>query len=105
MGIAQKLESITIPKNVTTIKSDTFDFCFNLKSITLPAGLTSFQDDLSTCTAGYFYATDYKKDENGDPIYGEDGQPIYIYTPMVPSTITAIKPMQINCLQTLPTPI
>ena len=30
-----KLESITIPKNVTTIKSDTFDFCFNLKSITL----------------------------------------------------------------------
>lgn len=76
-----ELASITIPKNVTTIKSDTFDFCFNLKSITLPAGLTSFQDDLSTCTAGYFYATDYKKDENGDPIYGEDGQPIYIYTP------------------------
>ena len=80
-GHCSKLESITIPKNVTTIKSDTFDFCFNLKSITLPAGLTSFQDDLSTCTAGYFYATDYKKDENGDPIYGEDGQPIYIYTP------------------------
>ena len=80
-GHCSKLESITIPKNVTTIKSDTFDFCFNLKSITLPAGLTSFQDDLSTCTAGYFHATDYKKDENGDPIYGEDGQPIYIYTP------------------------
>ena len=80
-GHCSKLESITIPKNVTTIKSDTFDFYFNLKSITLPAGLTSFQDDLSTCTAGYFYATDYKKDENGDPIYGEDGQPIYIYTP------------------------
>ena len=80
-GHCSKLESITIPKNVTTIKSDTFDFCFNLKSITLPAGLTSFQDGLSTCTAGYFYATDYKKDENGDPIYGEDGQPIYIYTP------------------------
>ena len=75
------LESITIPKNVTTIKSDTFDFCFNLKSITLPAGLTSFQDELTRCPAGRFYATDYKKDENGDPIYGEDGEPIYIYTP------------------------
>ena len=75
------LESITIPKNVTTIEPDTFYWCFRLKDITLPAGLTSFQDDLSTCTAGYFHATDYKKDENGDPIYGEDGQPIYIYTP------------------------
>ena len=52
-----------------------------MKDITLPAGLTSFQDELTRCPAGRFYATDYKKDENGDPIYGEDGEPIYIYTP------------------------
>lgn len=75
------LESITIPKNVTTIEPDTFYWCFSLKDITLPAGLTSFQDELTRCPAGRFYATDYKKDENGDPIYGEDGEPIYIYTP------------------------
>ena len=75
------LESITIPENVTAIKPDTFYWCFSLKDITLPAGLTSFQDELTRCPAGRFYATDYKKDENGDPIYGEDGDPIYIYTP------------------------
>jgi uncharacterized repeat protein (TIGR02543 family) len=75
------LESITIPENVTAIKPDTFSWCFSLKDITLPAGLTSFQDELTRCPAGRFYATDYKKDENGDPIYGEDGDPIYIYTP------------------------
>ena len=76
-----ELESITIPENVTTIKSGTFDYCYRLKSITLPAGLTSFQDDLTGCPAGYFRATDYKKDENDKPIYGEDGRPIFIYTP------------------------
>ena len=76
-----QLESITIPENVTAIKPDTFYWCFSLKDITLPAGLTSFQDELTRCPAGRFYATDYKKDENGDPIYGEDGDPIYIYTP------------------------
>ena len=76
-----QLESITIPENVTAIKPDTFYWCFSLKDITLPAGLTSFQDELTRCPAGRFYATDYKKDENGDPIYGEDGEPIYIYTP------------------------
>ena len=75
------LESITIPENVTAIKPDTFSWCFSLKDITLPAGLTSFQDELTRCPAGRFYATDYKKDENGDPIYGEDGDHIYIYTP------------------------
>ena len=75
------LGSITIPENVTAIKPDTFYWCFSLKDITLPAGLTSFQDELTRCPAGRFYATDYKKDENGDPIYGEDGEPIYIYTP------------------------
>ena len=76
-----QLKSITIPENVTAIKPDTFYWCFSLKDITLPAGLTSFQDELTRCPAGRFYATDYKKDENGDPIYGEDGDPIYIYTP------------------------
>lgn len=76
-----ELASITIPENVKTIKPDTFYWCFSLKDITLPAGLTSFQDELTRCPAGRFYATDYKKDENGDPIYGEDGEPIYIYTP------------------------
>ena len=76
-----ELKSITIPENVTAIKPDTFYWCFSLKDITLPAGLTSFQDELTRCPAGRFYATDYKKDENGDPIYGEDGEPIYIYTP------------------------
>ena len=76
-----QLKSITIPENVKTINPDTFYWCSSLKDITLPAGLTSFQDELTRCPAGRFYATDYKKDENGDPIYGEDGEPIYIYTP------------------------
>ena len=75
------LESITIPKNVTTIEPDTFYWCFSLKDITLPAGLISFQDDLSTCPAGYLRATDIKTDENGKPILNPDGSPIYIYTP------------------------
>lgn len=76
-----QLKSITIPENVKTIKPDTFYWCFSLKDITLPAGLTSFQDELTRCPAGRFYATDVKKDENGDPIHGEDGGLIYIYTP------------------------
>ena len=76
-----QLKSITIPENVKTIKPDTFYWCFSLKDITLPAGLTSFQDELTRCPAGRFYATDYKKDENGQPITDKDGNPIYIYTP------------------------
>ena len=75
------LKSITIPENVTAIKSGTFGWCSSLKDITLPAGLTSFQDELTRCPAGRFYATDYKKDENGQPIPDKDGNPIYIYTP------------------------
>ena len=49
--------------------------------MTLPAGLISFQDDLSSCTAGYLRATDIKTDENGKPILNPDGSYIYIYTP------------------------
>ena len=76
-----QLESITIPENVTAIEPDTFYWCFSLKDITLPAGLTSFQDELTRCPAGRFYATAYKKDENGNYIFNPDGTPIYIYTP------------------------
>lgn len=76
-----ELASITIPENVKTIKPDTFFWCFSLKDITLPAGLTSFQDELTRCPAGRFYATAYKKDENGNYIFNPDGTPIYIYTP------------------------
>ena len=75
------LKSITIPENVTAIKPDTFYWCFSLKDITLPAGLTSFQDELTRCPAGRFYATAYKKDENGNYIFNPDGTHIYIYTP------------------------
>ena len=75
------LESITIPEKVTTIKSGTFDYCSKLKYITLPAGLTSFQDDLTGCPAGHLWATDIKTDENGQPILDKDGNRIYIYTP------------------------
>ena len=75
------LTNVTIPKNVTTIEPDTFYWCFSLKDITLPAGLTSFQDDLSFCPAGRIRATDVKTDENGKPILNPDGSYIYIYTP------------------------
>ena len=64
-----------------TINPDTFYWCSSLKDITLPAGLTSFQDELTRCPAGRFYATDYKKDENDKPILNPDGSYIYIYTP------------------------
>ena len=76
-----ELASITIPENVKTINPDTFYWCSSLKDITLPAALTSFQDELTRCPAGRFYATAYKKDENGNYIFNPDGTPIYIYTP------------------------
>ena len=44
-----KLKSITIPEKVTTIESDTFKDCSSLEYIMLPAGLTSFGDRLSGC--------------------------------------------------------
>ena len=74
------LESITIPKKVKTIEPDTFYYCFDLKYITLPAGLTSFKESLQTCIAGQI-DEDFKRDENGQPILDKDGNPIPIYTP------------------------
>ena len=63
----KKINSITIPKNVTTIEPNTFSYCLGLKRIMLPAGLASFKDDLSTCTAGYLSPV-YEYDEDGNLI-------------------------------------
>ena len=41
----------------------------------LPAGLTSFKDDLSTCTTGQFYPV-YKKDSEGNFLFDEEDNPI-----------------------------
>ena len=68
----KKIVSITIPKNVTTIEPNTFSYCYNLKYIMLPAGLTSFKDDLSTCTTGQFYPV-YEKDSAGNFRFDEEG--------------------------------
>ena len=46
------LTNVTIPKNVTTIESGTFKKCSKLEYIILPAGLTSFQDNLTGCPDG-----------------------------------------------------
>ncbi|MDE8690913.1 leucine-rich repeat protein [Faecalibacterium sp. DFI.5.82] len=46
------LTNVTIPENVTTIRPGTFRYCTHLEYITLPAGLTSFQDSLKGCPAG-----------------------------------------------------
>ena len=61
----KKIVSITIPKNVTTIEPNTFSYCLGLERIMLPAGLISFKDDLSTCTAGYLSPV-YEYDEDGN---------------------------------------
>ena len=50
--ISINLTNVTIPENVTTIRPGTFDYCTHLEYITLPAGLTSFQDSLKGCPAG-----------------------------------------------------
>ena len=71
----KKINSITIPKNVTTIEPNTFSYCLGLKRIMLPAGLTSFKDDLSTCTTGQFYPV-YKKDSEGNFLFDEEDNPI-----------------------------
>ena len=71
----KKINSITIPKNVTTIEPNTFSYCLGLKRIMLPAGLTSFKDDLSTCTTGQFYPV-YKKDSEGNFLFDEEYNPI-----------------------------
>ena len=61
----KKIVSITIPKNVTTIEPNTFSYCLGLERIMLPAGLISFKDNLSTCTAGYLSPV-YEYDEDGN---------------------------------------
>ena len=44
------LSKITIPEKVEKIESDTFTACPKLESITLPAGLTSFEASLDGCS-------------------------------------------------------
>lgn len=41
------LTNVTIPEKVKEIKSGTFDYCNHLEYIILPAGLTSFDDELT----------------------------------------------------------
>ena len=55
------LTNVTIPENVTTIRPGTFDYCTHLEYITLPAGLTSFQDSLIGCPAGNHNGAIYYK--------------------------------------------
>ena len=45
------LTNVTIPEKVTAIESGTFDYCSKLGYIILPAGLTSFDDELTGCPA------------------------------------------------------
>ena len=71
----KKINSITIPKNVTTIEPNTFSYCLGLKRIMLPAGLTSFKDDLSTCMTGQISPV-YEKDSEGHFRFDEEGNPI-----------------------------
>ena len=55
------LTNVTIPEKVTIIGPGTFSYCTHLEYIMLPAGLTSFQDDLTGCPAEcVIYYKDYK---------------------------------------------
>ena len=55
------LTNVTIPEKVTTIGPGTFSYCKHLEYIMLPAGLTSFKDDLTGCPAEcVIYYKDYK---------------------------------------------
>ena len=56
------LTNVTIPENGTTIGHYAFRYCSRLKYIMLPAGLATFQDDLTGCPAGR------KLDYHGNPI-------------------------------------
>lgn len=65
----QKLETLSLGKNITTIGDDAFRSCYKLETIMLPAGLASFGNCLIGCPAGR------KWDYHGKPI-----------NPLVPST-------------------
>ena len=55
------LTNVTIPEKVTIIGPGTFSYCTHLEYIMLPAGLTSFKDDLTGCPAEcVIYYKDYK---------------------------------------------
>ena len=55
------LTNVTIPEKVTIIGPGTFSYCTHLEYIMLPAGLTSFQDNLTGCPAEcVIYYKDYK---------------------------------------------
>ena len=69
------LSKITIPEKVKTIERNTFIGCSNLESITLPAGLTSFDDELTGCPADcvIYYNNDeaHAHDLFGDKLVGD----------------------------------
>ena len=58
----QKLETLSLGKNITTIGDDAFRSCYKLETIMLPAGLASFGNCLIGCPAGR------KWDYHGNPI-------------------------------------
>ena len=69
------LSKITIPEKVKTIERDTFKGCSHLESITLPAGLTSFEASLDDCQPDcvIYYNNDETHAHNlfGDKLVGD----------------------------------
>lgn len=70
------LSKITIPEKVKTIERNTFIGCSNLESITLPAGLTSFQDNLTGCSPNcviYYNGNEaHARNQFGDNAVGDN---------------------------------
>lgn len=74
-----RLSKITIPEKLKTINPKTFEGCSGLKSITLPAGLTTFSDSLEDCLEGcpadcvIYYNNDeaHAHDLVGDKLVGD----------------------------------
>ena len=74
-----QLSKITIPEKLKTINPKTFEGCSGLKSITLPAGLTTFSDSLEDCLEGcpadcvIYYNNDeaHAHDLFGDKLVGD----------------------------------